>query len=36
MKLDELRGADANELRTQIDLLLFQAYPRMSTLTVIV
>ncbi|KAF4617546.1 hypothetical protein D9613_005689 [Agrocybe pediades] len=26
-KLDELRGADANELRTQIDLLLFQAYP---------
>lgn len=27
-QLDELKGADANELRTQIDLLLFQAYPR--------
>jgi len=26
-KLDELRGGDANELKTQIDLLLFQAYP---------
>ncbi|KAF8904094.1 DUF862-domain-containing protein [Gymnopilus junonius] len=26
-KLDELKGADANELRTQIDLLLFQAFP---------
>ncbi|KDR82390.1 hypothetical protein GALMADRAFT_237672 [Galerina marginata CBS 339.88] len=26
-KLDELKGADANELRTQVDLLLFQAYP---------
>jgi desumoylating isopeptidase 1 len=28
IKLDELKGANANELRTQIDLLLFQAYPR--------
>ncbi|KAF8158518.1 thioredoxin family protein [Crassisporium funariophilum] len=26
-KLDEIKGADANELRSQIDLLLFQAYP---------
>jgi len=26
-KLDELKGADANELRTQVDLLLFQAFP---------
>ncbi|KAJ7147552.1 PPPDE putative peptidase domain-containing protein [Mycena crocata] len=26
-KVSELKGADANELRTQIDLLLFQAYP---------
>ncbi|KAF9046669.1 PPPDE putative peptidase domain-containing protein [Panaeolus papilionaceus] len=26
-KLDELKGANANELRTQVDLLLFQAYP---------
>ncbi|KAF8073406.1 PPPDE putative peptidase domain-containing protein [Lyophyllum atratum] len=26
-KLDELKGADANELRTQIDLLLYQAFP---------
>ncbi|KAG6809132.1 hypothetical protein H0H92_001446 [Tricholoma furcatifolium] len=28
-KLDELKGANANELRTQADLLLFQAFPRM-------
>ncbi|KAG6834077.1 hypothetical protein H0H93_012113, partial [Arthromyces matolae] len=27
-KLDELKGANANELRTQVDLLLFQAFPR--------
>ncbi|KAG6889127.1 hypothetical protein C0992_006349 [Termitomyces sp. T32_za158] len=26
-KLDELKGANANELRTQVDLLLFQAFP---------
>ncbi|PPQ86324.1 hypothetical protein CVT25_005625 [Psilocybe cyanescens] len=26
-KLDELKGADANKLRSQIDLLLFQAFP---------
>ncbi|KAH9480191.1 Desumoylating isopeptidase 1 [Psilocybe cubensis] len=26
-KLDELKGANANELRSQVDLLLFQAYP---------
>ncbi|KAF5374136.1 hypothetical protein D9615_008883 [Tricholomella constricta] len=26
-KLDEMKGADANELRSQVDLLLFQAYP---------
>ncbi|KAH0586619.1 hypothetical protein H2248_007839 [Termitomyces sp. 'cryptogamus'] len=26
-KLDELKGADANDLRTQVDLLLFQAFP---------
>ncbi|RXW24882.1 hypothetical protein EST38_g925 [Candolleomyces aberdarensis] len=26
-KVEELRGADANELRTQVDILLFQAYP---------
>ncbi|CAA7269060.1 unnamed protein product [Cyclocybe aegerita] len=26
-KVDEMKGADANELRTQVDLLLFQAYP---------
>ncbi|KAK7056967.1 hypothetical protein VNI00_002685 [Paramarasmius palmivorus] len=26
-KISEMKGADANELRTQIDLLLFQAYP---------
>ncbi|KAF8192182.1 PPPDE putative peptidase domain-containing protein [Pholiota molesta] len=26
-KLDELKGADKGELRTQVDLLLFQAYP---------
>ncbi|THV03884.1 DUF862-domain-containing protein [Dendrothele bispora CBS 962.96] len=26
-KISEMKGADANELRTQVDLLLFQAYP---------
>ncbi|KIK57138.1 hypothetical protein GYMLUDRAFT_75661 [Collybiopsis luxurians FD-317 M1] len=26
-KISEMKGADANELRSQIDLLLFQAYP---------
>ncbi|KAF7314207.1 hypothetical protein MKEN_00892900 [Mycena kentingensis (nom. inval.)] len=26
-KISELKGADANELRTQVDLLLFEAYP---------
>ncbi|KAG7088268.1 hypothetical protein E1B28_012282 [Marasmius oreades] len=26
-KIAEMKGADANELRTQIDLLLYQAYP---------
>ncbi|KIM42944.1 hypothetical protein M413DRAFT_443767 [Hebeloma cylindrosporum] len=26
-KLEELKGADRNELQTQVDLLLFQAYP---------
>ncbi|KAG5649934.1 hypothetical protein H0H81_001408, partial [Sphagnurus paluster] len=26
-KLDELKGANANELRSQVDLLLFQAFP---------
>ncbi|KAJ3733325.1 PPPDE putative peptidase domain-containing protein [Lentinula guzmanii] len=26
-KISEMKGADANELRNQIDLLLFQAYP---------
>ncbi|GLB45458.1 putative DUF862-domain-containing protein [Lyophyllum shimeji] len=26
-KLDEVKGADANELRTQVDLLLYQAFP---------
>ncbi|KII86619.1 hypothetical protein PLICRDRAFT_113667 [Plicaturopsis crispa FD-325 SS-3] len=26
-KIHELKGADANELRTQVDLLLFQAFP---------
>lgn len=28
LQLDELKEANANELRTQIDLLLFQAFPR--------
>ncbi|KAG6839694.1 hypothetical protein C0991_012511 [Blastosporella zonata] len=27
-KLDELKGANANELRSQVDLLLYQAFPR--------
>lgn len=27
-QIDELKGANANELRTQVDLLLFRAFPR--------
>jgi hypothetical protein len=30
LKIEELKGADSNELRTQVDLLLFQAFPRRS------
>ena len=28
LKIEELKGANSNELRTQVDLLLFQAFPR--------
>lgn len=30
LQLDEMKGANANELRSQIDLLAFQAFPRQS------
>lgn len=30
LQVAELRGADPSELRTQVDLLLFQAFPRTS------
>ena len=28
LQINEMKGADATELRTQVDLLLFQVYPR--------